>query len=126
MAKQFHVSYKRVLIGATAALIANIILYLIGGAAAATWQVGLPFTVSLAMVAFATVFPMLLGGFIVGILAKWKPGIVGLASWLVLVFALAGSPSGYIASQDLATGLALGAMHLVVGLSWFIGIRAKK
>lgn len=126
MAQQFHFSPKRLALGATVALLANIVIFLIGSAASATWQVGLPTTVTLPLVALATVVPMLLGGLAVGLISKRWPSVIGLASWIVLVFSIAGAPSGYIASQNAATGLALGAMHVVVGISWFVSIRSKK
>jgi hypothetical protein len=121
-----QVSTKRVLVGTGAALIANLALFLVGNVNGATWNVGLPFTIGLPMVAGATVFPMLLGSQVVQVLGKRKPSIIKMAAWLVLVFSIAGSPSGWIASNDLATGLALGAMHVVVGLAWFISIDRNK
>lgn len=121
-----QVSTKRVLVGTGAALIANLALFLMGNVNGATWNVGLPFTVGLPMVAGATVIPMLLGSQVVRVLGRWKPSIITMAAWLVLVFSIAGSPSGWIASNDLATGLALGAMHVVVGLAWFISINRNK
>ncbi len=121
-----QVSTKRVLVGTGAALIANIALFLIGNASGATWNVGLPFTVGLPMVAGATILPMLLGSQVVRLLGKWKNSIITMAAWLVLVFSIAGAPSGWFASNDLATGLALGAMHVVVGLAWFFSINHRK
>jgi hypothetical protein len=121
-----QVSTKRVLVGTGAALIANLALFLIGDISGATWNVGLPFTVGLPMVAGATIFPMLLGSQIVRVLGRWKPSIITMAAWLVLVFSIAGAPSGWIASNDLATGIALGAMHVVVGLAWFFSINHSK
>lgn len=126
MSHQFQISTKRVAIGTVIALLANIVIYLIGSAVSATWQVGLPTTVSLPLVAFATAVPMLLGGLVVGLVSKRWPGVIGIASWVVLVFSIAGAPSGYIASQNASTGVALGAMHVVVGVAWFISIRNKK
>ena len=121
-----QVSTKRVLVGTGAALIANLALFLIGGISGATWNVGLPFTVGLPMVAGATIFPMLLGSQIVRVLGRWEPSIITMAAWLVLVFSIAGAPSGWIASNDLATGIALGAMHVAVGLAWFFSINHSK
>jgi hypothetical protein len=121
-----QLSTKWVFIGTGVALLANAALFLIGSAAGATWNVGLPFTVGLAMVAGATIIPMLLGGQVVRLLGSWKPSIITLSAWLVLVFSIAGAPSGWISSNDLATGLALGAMHVVVGLSWFFSINRNE
>lgn len=121
-----QVSTQRVLVGTGAALVANLALFLMGNVSGATWNVGLPFTVGLPMVAGATIFPMLLGSQIVRVLGKWKPSIITMAAWPVLLFSIAGAPSGWIASNDLATGLALGAMHLVVGLAWFYSLNRTK
>lgn len=126
MANQFNVSNKRVFAGTGIALAVNIVIYLIGSAAAATWNVGMPMQVGLALVASATVVPFLLGGLVVGLLAKWKQSLVGVSSWAVLIFSIVGAPGGYIASNDLPTGIALGAMHFVVGAAWFLAIRGKK
>lgn len=122
MAHHSSVSTRKVLIGTGFALIANLAIYLIGNAAGATWSVGLPFTVGLPMVAAATIVPMILGGLIVRQLGKWKPVLITWAAWLVLAFSIAGAPSGWIASQDLPTGLSLAGMHIVVGLAWFFSI----
>lgn len=117
-----QVSTKSVFIGTGAALAANLTLYLAGTAFGATWNVGLPFTVGIAMVAGATVLPMLVGGQVVRLLGKKRPAIIKWAAWLALAFSVAGSPSGWIASHDLATGISLGAMHVAVGLAWFFSI----
>jgi len=126
MSNQFNVNLKKIATGTAIALVANAVIFFIGSAAAATWSVGTPFKISLPIVAFATVFPMLLGGVVVRALAKWKQGVIAIASWFVLIFSIAGAPGGYIASMDLPTGLALGTMHFVVGLTWFFAIRNKK
>ena len=120
------VSTSRVFVGTGIALIANMGLFLIGNASGATWNAGLPFAVGLPMVAAATILPMLLGGQIVRLLGKWKPVFIKLAAWLGLVFSIAGSPSGWLASNDVPTGLALGAMHVVVGIAWFFSIKNNK
>jgi hypothetical protein len=120
------VSNRRVFVGTGIALIANIAIYLIGDAAGATWNVGLPFALGLPVVAAATIVPMLLGGQVVRLLGKKKPALVLWAAWIVLAFSIAGSPSGWIASQDLPTGLALGSMHVVVGLAFFFSIKTNR
>lgn len=121
-----NVSNKKVLIATLAALVANVAIYLAGDASGATWNVGMPFTVGLAMVVGATLVPMLLGGQVVKLVGKSKSSLVNVAAWSVLIFSFAGSPMGWIASGDAPTGIALGAMHVVVGLAWFFSIRVKK
>jgi len=125
MPKQFNVSFESVAIGTGVALAANVLLFLLGSAAGATWEVGQPAPIGLAAIAAATLLPMLLGGIVVRAIAKRKPNLVGPFTWVVLVFSLVGAPGGYIASQNLPTGLALGAMHVVVGLVWFYSVRGK-
>ncbi|MFM7029731.1 MAG: DUF6069 family protein [Micrococcales bacterium] len=108
------------------ALAANVLLFLLGSAAGATWEVGQPAPIGLAAIAVATLLPMLLGGLVVRAIAKRKPNLVSAFTWVVLVFSLVGAPGGYVASQNLPTGLALGAMHVVVGLVWFYSVRGKQ
>lgn len=122
MAKLSTVSIRRIFIGAGIALVANLVLFAIGDVAGATWSVGLPFSVNWAMVAAASVIPILIGGQIVRMVSKTRGSINIWAAWLVLAFAVAGAPSGWIASQDLPTGIALGSMHIVVGFVWFFTI----
>jgi hypothetical protein len=119
------ISNRRVLIGTVAALVANVAIYLIGSASGATWNVGMPITVGLPMVAGATVVPMLIGGQAVKLIGSWKASLINVSAWLVLVFSIAGSPSGWIASGNAPTGLSLGAMHVAVGLAWFFSIKPK-
>jgi hypothetical protein len=77
------------------------------------------------MVLAATVLPMALGAAALKALANPKTSAISIASWAALVFSIAGAPSGYIASQDVATGMALGLMHVVAGTSWFVAVRSK-
>lgn len=120
------VSNRKVLIGTLAALLANIAIYLVGNASGATWNVGMPFTVGLPMVVGATIVPMLLGGQAVKLIARRKASLVNVSAWLVLVFSIAGSPMGWIASGNVPTGLALGAMHFTVGMAWFLSIKPQQ
>lgn len=126
MASTKTLSSRKIFIATGIALVANILIYVIASAAGATWNVGMPFTVSVFMVAGATVVPMLLGWLIVRAIAKRSPAVTTWAAWLVLAFSVAGAPSGWLASQEVATGLALGAMHIVVGLAWFFSIKSAK
>ena len=126
MAKAFEVSNKRLAMAAGIALVVNAIIYFIGSASSATWDVGFPYKLGLPMLAGASAFPILIGGLIVRLISKKLRWITSFASWAVLIFAIAGSPGGYVSSNDLPTGLSLGAMHVVVGLAWFIALRKPK
>lgn len=118
-----NVSNRRILVGTTVALVVNAALFYLGSVAGATWNVGIPFTVGILMVVGATVVPMLLGGQVIRLVGTRTPAIITLSAWLVPLFCVAGSPSGWIASNDVATGIALGAMHVVVGLAWFFSLK---
>jgi len=126
MANHLKVNNKRVGIGTAIALVVDVALYFIGNASAATWQVGLQFPISLPIIVFATLAPMLIGALVVNLLSKRWKNTVNFTSWAALIFAIAGAPGGYISSNDLPTGIALGSMHFVVGLTWFFSIRGKK
>ena len=126
MSKLFYVSNKRVLIATAIALAINVSIYLIATGSGVSWEVGLSTPVTLLMVSFGTAVPMLIGAQIVLLASKWKQQAVGIFSWVVLIFAIAGAPGGYVASGSVATGLALGSMHVVVGIAWFISIRGAK
>jgi hypothetical protein len=126
MAKLSNVNTRRLLIGTGVALATNLAVYGIASTSGATWEAGLPFPISLLMVAAATIVPMLLGGLVVRLLSKNKPSLITWAAWLGLAFAVATAPSGLIAAKDISTGLALSSMHIVVGLAWFFSIKSKK
>ena len=121
-----QISLKRLFISTLAALVANLALFFIGDANGATWDVGMPITLGVGMVAGATVLPMLLGGQFVRVLGRTKPSIITLSAWLVPVLSIASAPGGLISSGDLATGLALAAMHLVIAVAWFFSINRAK
>lgn len=120
------VDFKKVLLGTGAALVANVGIYLLGNSAGATWSVGLPFTLGVPIIAMATIAPMVVGSQAVRLISKWKPNFIKISAWLGLIFSIVGAPGGWIASNDLTTGLALGSMHVTVGVAWFYSIRATK
>lgn len=118
-----RVSYLKILVVTGIALATNVTLYAAGSASGATWDVGQPFLVGIGMVLGATLIPMLLGGLVAKVAsAKW-PRLRSVLAWGVLVFAILGAPSGWLASGDSATGVALGLMHVTVGVTWFFGVK---
>lgn len=118
-------SFRSVFVATIVALAANLVVFLIGSSAGATWEVGQPFKVGIALVAFATGFPMLLGGLVAKVtIAKFSKSQSWFA-WGVLLFAVLGSPLGWVSSNDTPTGIALGLMHIFVGLAWFRALRVS-
>ncbi len=108
------ISWNQAGIAAGAALVGNLLTFAIASAANASWEVGGPQPVGIAPVAAASIFPMLIGT----LLFNRVPRLQSLLPIGGLVFAVISAPGGFIASQELATGAALGAMHVITGLVW--------
>lgn len=121
-----QISFKKLWAATGIALAANLVVFAVGDLAGATWDVGMPTTVSIAMVIGASVAPLLLGGAVAKlVISKWTK-LRAFAAWAVLVFAIVGSPMGWISSNDVATGIALGIMHIFVGVAWFAVFKPVK
>lgn len=110
------------------AAVANLGLFGIGSLAGATWSAGAPFSVSWVVVLVATIAPMALAGIVTRLVARRQPNVTSWFAWGGLVFAILGSPMGYLMGGDVPTGFALGAMHVVTGLAWLwaVNLRASR
>ncbi len=108
------ISWNQAGIAAGAALIGNLVAFAIGSAAGASWEVGQPQPVGIAAVVASSIFPMLIGT----LLFNRVPRLQSLLPIGGLVFAVISSPGGYLASPEVATGAALGVMHIITGLVW--------
>jgi len=123
MAEVNSISFKKVLVATGIAAAVNASLFAIGSATGATWDVGAPAQVGIGMVLGATLAPMLLGGLVTKFAAGKWPRLRSVLSWSGLTFAILSAPGGFISSSDLATGISLGLMHVIVGFAWFFGIK---
>ena len=119
-------SLSKLLIAIGGLLIANSLAFLAGDLAGASWDVGQPFLIGIGVVLGATVMPMLLGGLVARLVSLKSAKAVKWLSWGVLAFSLVGSPAGWLASGDVATGVSLAAMHVFEGLAFFWAIRPAK
>lgn len=119
------VNVPRLGVAVAIALVADLIAYALGNAAGATWRAGQPYTIGVGMVAAATIIAPVVGGAVTALAARWKPAAPTFLAWAGLIFAVVGSPMGYIGGQDLPTGLALGSMHVIVGIAWFLAIKPR-
>ena len=126
MENSSRANFRKILIAAGAALIANLALFGIGTLAGATWNVGQPAPVGLGLVIGASVGPMVIGGFVAWLISSKTSKQLNWFSWAVLIFAVLGAPLGWVASGQAATGLALGAMHIVEGLAFFWAVKPAK
>lgn len=109
------ISWKNVGIAAGATLVGNLVIFAAGSAAGASWEVGQPQPVSAAAVVASSIMPFLVATVIYNRISRLQL-ILPVGG---LVFAVISAPGGYLASQEVATGVALGAMHLVAGLVWY-------
>lgn len=107
-------SWNQAGIAAGAALVGNLLTFAIGSGANASWEVGQPQPVGIAAIVASSIVPMLVGT----VLFNRVPRLQSLLPVGGLVFAIISSPGGYLASQEVATGAALGAMHVITGLVW--------
>lgn len=107
-----------------AAAILNAIVFYIGLAAGASMKVDTPaYTdVSAIVVAIATIFPVLLAGFVTWLIARKYRGFLSFAKWAGLIFAVLSIGSLFAVAEDSATLIALAITHIVVGILWFMGI----
>ncbi len=126
MESRATINFKNILLATAGALVANALVFAIASAAGASWDVGQPFKVGIAMVLGATAGPMLLGGYVAKLITAKRPKALNIFAWGVLVFTVVGAPSGWAASGEAATGIALGLMHIVVGIAWFLALKTKR
>lgn len=106
------------------ALAFNLIAFGLGSLAGATWNVGQPYAISAWAVAGVTVGAFAAGGLVTGLVARRRPGLQRLAAWIGLGVGLISMVS-LVNAADLATGLALGSMHLATSVAWFVALSGK-
>ena len=110
-------------VGAAAAV--NIALFLIGQAAGATYDVNAQTNVNLGIVIGMTIAQLSVGFLFAWLTARFAPKTFGSLIWVGVGFAIITSPGGWIASQDVATGIVLGLMHFTGAAAWFLGMRKQ-
>ena len=54
----------------------------------------------------------------------WKSAAKVMA-WIGLIFALVTVPGAFLATPELGTAIALGSMHVVVGIAWYLAVRRR-
>jgi len=126
MESRATINFKNILLATAGALFANALVFAIASAAGASWDVGQPFSVGIAMVLGATAGPMLLGGYVAKLITAKRPKALNIFAWGVLAFTVVGAPSGWATSGEAATGIALGLMHIVVGIAWLLALKTTR
>jgi hypothetical protein len=118
----------RLAIATSVAIVVNVALFLAGLALGASMVITQPAEsqLNVGVVIAATLVPMAIAGAVVWLLARRWPVVRTVAAWAGLGLALASSLSPLLVSGDLATGLALGGMHVAAGIAWFVGVRKPR
>lgn len=113
---------------AAAAAGLNLITYGIGAAVGASMVVAAPDVqeIPLVLAALATVVPMAVAGVLTWFIARRRPGFRRIAAWTGLVIGVLTAASPMASSADTPTGVALGFMHVIVGIAWFVALRAPR
>ena len=106
-----------------AAAIVNVVLFLIGQASGATYDVKAQTNVNLGLVIGMTVSQLAVGFLIAWLAARFAPKAFSPLVWVGVVFAIITAPGGWVASQDAATGITLALMHVSGAAAWFLGVR---
>lgn len=123
MAERIKISARRFFAFVGIAVIVNVGLFLAGQALGATYEVQAPSPVNAGLVVGMTVGQLSVGFLIAWLTTKYAPRFFGALVWSGFAFAIISAPGGWIASQDSATGIALGLMHLSGALAWLFGVK---
>lgn len=113
---------RRLLTAAGVALALNLAAFAAGSLAGASWSVGQPYPIAWMAVLVATLVAFTVGGLATWLAARWRPGLQRVAAWAGLALGLVSMVS-LLNAADLATGLALGVMHLMAAGLWFAAAR---
>ena len=104
---------------------ANVIVYALGKVLGANFVVngGVTMEIPWFLPAFATFVPLLIAGISVRQISKKFTGFQVFASWAGLTFAFLSIGTVLVASQQVETIIALGIMHAIAGIAWFLSTK---
>lgn len=126
MNTKVSISGSRVAIWVAAAAAVNFALFFIGQSLGATYAVNSPAPVDAFLTGVATVMPLAIGVVVILLVGKKSLKVRNILLWAGFVVALISAPNGWVMSQDAATGLTLGAMHLVAAFAWLLAVKPRK
>jgi uncharacterized membrane protein YhaH (DUF805 family) len=107
-----------------AAVALNLVVYVVGSAAGATWLANGQ-TITWIPVVVATVVAMSLGWGVTALLSRRWSDARRVLAWVGLALAVVSAPAPLFAADDAPTRWALAAMHVVSGIVWFVGVRQR-
>jgi len=110
---------------ASIAAIINSIIYLIAKGSDATMIVnqGGAQKIALPMVLASTLFGLVFAALIAFRIGKKSQGFLAKSPTIGLVFGIVTAPAPFAASDDSKTAMALASMHVVAGVTWFLGAK---
>ena len=110
---------------AAIAAIGNSIIFLIAKGADATMVVnqGGSQEIALPMVIASTLFGLVIAAFIASRIGKKSQGFLSKSPIIGLVFGIVTAAAPFSASDDSKTALALASMHVVAGVTWYLGAK---
>lgn len=123
MVESTKISPRRYFAFVGIAVIVNVGIFLAGQAIGATYEVQAPSPVNAGLVVGMTVAQLSVGFLIAWLTTKFAPKFFSALVWVGFAFAIISAPGGWVASQDAATGIALGLMHLSGALAWLFGVK---
>ena len=108
---------------AAIAAIVNSIIFLIAKGADATMVVnqGGSQEIALLMVFASTLLGLVVAAFIASRIGKKSQGFLSKSPIIGLVFGIVTAAAPFSASDDSKTALALASMHVVAGVTWYLG-----
>ena len=110
---------------AAIAAILNSMFFLIAKGADATMVVnqGGSQEIALPMVLASTLFGLVVAAFITSRIGKKSQGFLAKSPIIGLVFGIVTAAAPFSASDDSKTALALASMHVVAGVTWYLGAK---
>ena len=118
------ISWSRVARFAVIAAISNLVIFGIGSVAGSNWQAN-GLTIPWFVVLGTSVVPLFVAAGVTALLGlAWKSAAKVMA-WIGLIFALVTVPGAFLATPELGTAIALGSMHVVVGIAWYLAVRRR-
>ena len=109
------------------AAILNLVIFLIAKGADATMVVnqGGAQEIALPMVLASTLFGLVVAAVIANQIGKKSQGFIAKSPIIGLVFGVVTAAAPFVASDDSKTALALASMHIVAGVTWYLGAKSS-
>ena len=107
------------------AAIVNSIIFLIAKGAEATMVVnqGGAQEIALPMVLASTLFGLVVAAVIANQIGKKSQGFISKSPIIGLIFGIVTAAAPFSASDDSKTALTLATMHIVAGVTWYLGVK---